>query len=69
VKGYPAGAAPADRLKLGQQIEHELRQLHRCTDDLPLQCVTCTDIDGVPELFPCPTLRVTRRLIRLQVTR
>lgn len=66
---YPAGGAGTDKpaLQLAQDIERELRLLHTPTADLPLQCTTCHDRAGTPELYPCPTLRVARRLIRLRL--
>jgi hypothetical protein len=71
VKGdrrYPAGVTTPPLVQLGQDIEHELRQLHRQVDAAGLQvCCTCTDSGGHPELWPCPTLRITRRLIRVRI--
>lgn len=64
---YPAGVATPPEVKLGQDIERELRQLHHPTDDSPVQCTTCVDRQGQPELWPCPTLRIARRLIRVRL--
>ena len=50
---------------VGQRVDHELVQLHQPDRRNTISyCRTCRDTSGAPELWPCPTLRIIRRLFR-----
>lgn len=50
-------------------VEREVRQIHHPVPEdtgTGPWCVTCTDpATLLPELWPCPTVRVVRKLIRV----
>lgn len=56
--------------QLACKVDGELQLLHRPDKrDTISYCRTCRAADGSPELWPCPTLRIIRRLFRTVVKR
>lgn len=60
----PVMPEQSELVHLADDIERELLQLHQRRGQG--HCATCHDVDGRNELWPCPTLRVMRRLLRLR---
>lgn len=49
-----------------ENVEHEVRQLHGASHERTPRCLTCIDPHTqLYELYPCPTLRVVRKLVRM----
>lgn len=54
------------RAKTLQMIEHDVRLIHGATSHPTPTCRVCVDVTtGTHELYPCPTLRTVRRILRV----
>jgi hypothetical protein len=54
---------PASQGRIADNIVDELLILHSRIEATGT-CRTCSDEHGWPELWPCPTIRITRRVIK-----